>query len=134
MSTEVRRTDRPVRAVGVFKSRHDFHRPALEAGSAEVLAVVKNTPGIINNITSYEVYNKIEPFESTLAGELKLKEAEMTTFVWVEGESLEKIREALTQPEYLKVVARMLNEVTTFDDFHFFTVERVEVGSTDLKA
>ncbi|KAK6991751.1 hypothetical protein R3P38DRAFT_2741535 [Favolaschia claudopus] len=112
-----------VRAIGIFKTRQEYTTAEIDKNLPAVIEHIKKIPVVQSNLTKYEVSYKAEKLPTTLAKDLGLKDTEFTTVVIVEGKSHEKIREALTHPDYLTVIKGSLDQVTTIDDFHFFAAE-----------
>ncbi|KAJ7657343.1 hypothetical protein DFH06DRAFT_1473309 [Mycena polygramma] len=116
-----------VRAIGVWKGRRDFSHDEIAASAPQVIEHVKSIPIIQKNILKYDVSFKVEPAATTLASALGLKDTDFTCVILVEGASHEKIREALTSPEYLAVINGALDKSTTPEDFHFFPAEFISI-------
>ncbi|KAF7369437.1 hypothetical protein MVEN_00273000 [Mycena venus] len=123
MSHELR-TDR-VRAIGVMKLRSTLSNEDLKANGLRLIEVVKSIPAVQQNILKYEI--TIKKPGLTLGPDMGLNETEFGIMVLVEATSHEKIREALTSPEYKKIVAGALENATTLDDYHWFSGEFVTV-------
>ncbi|KAJ7339022.1 hypothetical protein DFH08DRAFT_1082520 [Mycena albidolilacea] len=117
-------TDR-VRAIGIFKARRDFTPEEINESAPKVIEHIRSLEIIKKNITKYEVAYKVEKFPKSLASELGLKESEYTTVIIIESTSHEKIREALSHPDYLAVIKGALENATDLDHFHFFSAEFV---------
>ncbi|KAF7362934.1 hypothetical protein MVEN_00644400 [Mycena venus] len=125
MSAELR-TDR-VRAIGLIKFRSDLSSDDLKANGVRLVEVVKSIPLIQQNLLKYEVTFKKEKLATTLASDLGLRETEAGMMVLVEATSHEKIREALTCPEYKKIIAGALEHATTAENYTWFSGEFLTV-------
>ncbi|KAJ7901500.1 hypothetical protein B0H13DRAFT_2335987 [Mycena leptocephala] len=121
------RTDK-VRAIAIWKpTRGEFTAEQVKENAPKVIEHVRAMPIMQQNITKYEVSFKAERLDKSLASDLGLKETDFSVMILVEGTSHQKIREALTSPEYKEVVKGALDHATTLDDFHFFSAEFVTV-------
>ncbi|KAF7344956.1 hypothetical protein MVEN_01658200 [Mycena venus] len=122
------RTDR-VRAIGLMKFRSSLSNEDLKANGLRLVEVVKSIPAVQQNILKYELTLQVpkEKLGTSLASALGLKETEFGMMVLVEAASHEKIREALTSPEYKKIIAGALEHATTLDDYHWFSGEFLTV-------
>ncbi|KAF7344947.1 hypothetical protein MVEN_01657300 [Mycena venus] len=120
------RTDR-VRAIGLMKFRSSLSHEDLKANGLRLVEVVKSIPAVQQNILKYDLTFKKEKHGTSLASELGLKETEVGMMVLVEASSHEKIREALTSPEYKKIIAGALEHATTLEDYHWFSGEFLTV-------
>ncbi|KAJ7610720.1 hypothetical protein DFH06DRAFT_1233262 [Mycena polygramma] len=118
------RTDR-VRAIGIMKLRANVAGEDLKAKAQGLIAAVKAIPAIQQNILKYEITVKHPGL--TLASEMGLKESDLGLMVLVEAASHDKIKAALTSPEYKKIVADALATTTSIDDYHWFSGEFVTV-------
>ncbi|KAJ7159234.1 hypothetical protein C8R43DRAFT_1105400 [Mycena crocata] len=116
-----------VRAIGIFKARREYTPAEIEENAPQLVNLIKNIPIVQSNLTKYEVSYKVEKSGTTLAKELGLKDTEYTTVIIVEGKSHEKIREALSHPDYLAVVKGALEHATDIDHFFFFSAEFVTI-------
>ncbi|KAF7352208.1 hypothetical protein MVEN_01184100 [Mycena venus] len=112
-----------VRAIGIFKARREFTPEEINASAPQVIEHIRKIPIIQSNITKYEVSYKAERLGKTLASELGLNDTVYTTVIVIEGPSHEKIREALTHPDYLAVIKGSLEHATDLEHFHFFSAE-----------
>ncbi|KAJ7867448.1 hypothetical protein B0H13DRAFT_2351943 [Mycena leptocephala] len=121
------RTDK-VRAIAIWKpTRGEFTAEQVKENTPKVIEHIRAMPIMQQNITKYEVSFKAERLDKSLASDLGLKETDFSVMILVEGTSHQKIREALTSPEYKEVVKGALDHATTLDDFHFFSAEFVTV-------
>ncbi|KAJ7161167.1 hypothetical protein C8R46DRAFT_270532 [Mycena filopes] len=116
------RTDR-VRAIGLFKARGELTPDQLQERAMKMVSVVRELPIFQENLLKYEVSVKTEQPAGTLASALGLQETEFSVLILVEAESHEKIRAALTDDSYRKLLAGALEHITTREDFHFFPAE-----------
>ncbi|KAJ6464587.1 hypothetical protein C8R45DRAFT_940072 [Mycena sanguinolenta] len=116
-----------VRAIGIFKTHQQLTPEEIQEQSSAIIEHIRSMPIIKANLTKYEVSYKVERLATTLASDLGLKETEFMTVVVVEGESHEKIREALTHPDFKAVIAGSLENAFNPDDFHFFSSEFVTI-------
>ncbi|KAF7335237.1 hypothetical protein MSAN_02334100 [Mycena sanguinolenta] len=116
-----------VRAIGIFKAKRDFTIDEINATAVPVAEAIRNIPIIKANLTKYEVSYKSERLPNTLAKDLGLNETPYTTVIIMEATSHEKIREALTHPDYKAVIAGALEHATTLEHFHFFSAEYMTV-------
>ncbi|KAF7352198.1 hypothetical protein MVEN_01183100 [Mycena venus] len=116
-----------VRAIGIWKSKRSFSPEEIEKNFPPMIEHVRNIPIVKSNITKYEVSYKVERLGTSLASDLGLKEAELTTVVLIEGKSHEKIREALTHPDYKAGLKGVLDGMTDLDNIDFFSAEFVTV-------
>ncbi|KAF8179023.1 hypothetical protein K438DRAFT_1257738 [Mycena galopus ATCC 62051] len=120
------RTDR-VRAIGFFKHRAEVSKDEAKTKGPKIIEMVKAIPLVQQNILRYEITFKSERLGTTLASDLGLNDTEFSCMILVEGTSHEKIREALTCPEYKKLIAGALEHVTTIENYHWFSGEFITV-------
>ncbi|KAJ7782166.1 hypothetical protein B0H14DRAFT_2715592 [Mycena olivaceomarginata] len=120
------RTDR-VRAIGIFKNRPGVTNEDAKANGPRLVEKIKSIPSVQENLLKYEVTFKTERLPKTLASELGLQDTDFSTMILVEGASHEKIRAALTSPEYRKVIAGALEHATTLENYHWFSGEFITV-------
>ncbi|KAK7035576.1 hypothetical protein R3P38DRAFT_3350718 [Favolaschia claudopus] len=120
------RTDR-VRAVGLLRYRPGVTNEEAKANGPRLVETIKSIPIIQKNLLKYELTFKTERLGTTLASDLGLQEADTGVMVVVEAETHEKIREALTSPEYRKIIAGALENATSMDKYHWFSAEFMTV-------
>ncbi|KAF7373149.1 hypothetical protein MSAN_00522900 [Mycena sanguinolenta] len=121
------RTDK-VRAIAIVKNKAGVtNEETIKGAASRLVERVKAMPLIQKNITRYEVTVKVERMPNTLAKDLGLKDTDFTMMILVEADSHEKIREALTSPEYKEIIKGALEHVTTADDYHWFSGEILTV-------
>ncbi|KAF8167070.1 hypothetical protein K438DRAFT_1774808 [Mycena galopus ATCC 62051] len=120
------RTDR-VRAVGFFKHRPEVTKDDAKTNGPKIVEKVKAIPLIQQNLLKYEITFKAERLGTTLASDLGLNDTEFFCMILVEATSHEKIREALTCPEYKRVIAGAIEHATTVENYHWFSGEFITV-------
>ncbi|KAJ6457623.1 hypothetical protein C8R45DRAFT_563547 [Mycena sanguinolenta] len=121
------RTDR-VRAVALIKNKAGVsNEDTIKGAAGRLIERVRAMPLIQKNILKYELTVKVERLPTTLASDLGLKETDFTMMILIEADSHEKIREALTSPEYKEIVKGALEHITTVDDYHWFSGEILTV-------
>ncbi|KAJ7255113.1 hypothetical protein B0H12DRAFT_1114222 [Mycena haematopus] len=121
------RTDK-VRAIALIKNKAGVtNEETIKGAAARLMERVRAMPLIQKNISKYELMVKVERLPTTLASDLGLKETAFTGVVLIEADSHEKIREALTSPEYKEIIKGALEHITTIDDYHWFSAETLTV-------
>ncbi|KAF8179031.1 hypothetical protein K438DRAFT_1769167 [Mycena galopus ATCC 62051] len=120
------RTDR-VRAIGFFKPRPEVTKEDAKANGPKIVEKVKAIPLIQQNLLKYEITFKAERLGTTLASDLGLNDTEFSCMILVEATSHEKIREALTCPEYKRMIAGAIEHATTIENYHWFSGEFITV-------
>ncbi|KAJ6462776.1 hypothetical protein C8R47DRAFT_1202133 [Mycena vitilis] len=116
-----------VRAIAMWKSKTSGSNEEIKAQGEKIVAHIKSLDCLTKNLLKYDVSRKHETLPTTLAADLGLKDTEFTTVIIIEAETHEKIREALTHPDYLAVVKGALDHATTLENFHFFSAEYVTI-------
>ncbi|KAF8207812.1 hypothetical protein K438DRAFT_1962083 [Mycena galopus ATCC 62051] len=117
-----------VRAICVYTNRREFTQDEIKEQGSKIVEAIRSMPIIKANITKYEVCVKAERLGTTLAADLGLNETEFTTVVIIEGPSHEKVREALTHPDYRALLeGGFKHGATTKEDVHIFSSEYITI-------
>ncbi|KAF8205180.1 hypothetical protein K438DRAFT_1818689 [Mycena galopus ATCC 62051] len=89
--------------------------------------MVKAIPLVQQNLLKWEITIKTDRLLTTLASDLRLTDTGFSALIIAEAATHEKLREVLTSPEYKKIIQGTLGNVTTVDDYHYFSGEFVTV-------
>ncbi|KAJ7681938.1 hypothetical protein DFH06DRAFT_1289620 [Mycena polygramma] len=117
-----------VRAIAFWKEKDLGLTPEqVKEGGAKIIEQIKSIPILQQNLLKYDISRKAEKLPTTLAHDLGLKDTEYTTVIIAEAETHEKLREALTHPDFLAITKGALSQATNKDDLHFFSAEYVTI-------